>query len=113
MKAFSDYSSSSFGFAGDSPRHWLECNGPEHVRHFKYSVCHIKPVVVVSLHDLCADCLVRQRSGLSSNSIPLAVQNKNIVMFKQVIVAIPRLVVSVGPIAVKLVKTPSGGSGPS
>lgn len=106
MKAFSDYSSSSFGFAGDSPRHWLECNGPEHVRHFKYSVCHIKPVVVVSLHDLCADCLVRQRSGLSSNSIPLAaqsksvadtstekiilLQNKNIVMFKQVIVAIPR-----------------------
>lgn len=72
MKAFSAYSSSSFCFAGDSPRHWLECNGPEHVGHFKYSVCHIKPVVVVSLHDVCADGLVRQRSGLSSNSITLA-----------------------------------------
>jgi hypothetical protein len=72
MKASSAYSSSSFGFAGDSPRHWLECNGPEHVGHFKYSVRHIKPVVVVSLHDLCADGLVRQRSSLSSNGIPLA-----------------------------------------
>lgn len=66
------YAALFFGLGGDCAGHGLQSQRADDTRDGENRLGDVEPVVVVGLHHLCADGLVRYGRGFGSDGVALA-----------------------------------------